>query len=234
MEGHSKSNFTFKTSLINGTDDTQLYSLSSRTPVGWKVDFKPNHKQATSVEIEGGGKADIMVEVTAPESVSAGNYKIPIRAVNSFTSADMELEVVITGTYGMDLTTPSGLLSTEVTAGSKDEVELLVKNTGSVPLNDVKLSSSNPTGWKVTFDKKEVKTIEPGKEAKVFATINASNKAVAGDYITNITAKVSEVSSKLSFRVAVKTPMIWGWIGVLIIILALGGVVFLFRKYGRR
>jgi uncharacterized membrane protein len=28
--------------------------------------------------------------------------------------------------------------------------------------------------------------------------------------------------------------MLWGWIGVLIIIFALGIVYFLFRKYGRR
>ncbi len=234
MEGNSKSKFSFKTVLQNVTDDTQQYSLTSRTPRGWKVEFKPNHKEATSVEIEGGGKATINVEVSAPEGVAAGNYKIPIRAVNSFTSADMELEVVITGTYDMELTTPTGLLSTEVTAGSKDEVELLIKNKGTVPLNDVKLSGTNPSGWKVSFDDKEIKTIEPGKSAKAYATIQASDKAVAGDYVTNITAKVPEVSSKLSFRVAVKTPLIWGWIGVFIIVIALGGVVFLFRKYGRR
>ncbi len=234
MEGHSKSNFSFKTTLQNGTDDTQLYSLTSRTPVGWSVEFKPNRKQATSVEVAAGGKSDINIDVKPPESVKAGNYKIPVRAVNSFTSADMELEVVITGTYGMELTTPNGLVSTDVTAGSKDQIELLVKNTGSVALKNVKLTGSNPKGWKVSFDKKEINDIEPGKVVKTYATIEASDDAVAGDYITNITAKVPEVTSKLSFRVGVKTPLIWGWIGVFVIVAALGSVVMLFRKYGRR
>jgi uncharacterized membrane protein len=32
----------------------------------------------------------------------------------------------------------------------------------------------------------------------------------------------------------VKTPMLWGWVGVLIIFIALGSVYYLFRKFGRR
>jgi uncharacterized membrane protein len=45
---------------------------------------------------------------------------------------------------------------------------------------------------------------------------------------------VAETSSKATFRVIVKTPMIWGWLGIFIIVGALGLVFYLFRKYGRR
>jgi uncharacterized membrane protein len=33
---------------------------------------------------------------------------------------------------------------------------------------------------------------------------------------------------------SVRTPMLWGWIGIFIIIAAIGIVWYLFRKYGRR
>ena len=47
-------------------------------------------------------------------------------------------------------------------------------------------------------------------------------------------ARTPEVDADAQFRIAVKTPMIWGWVGVLIILATIGVVYYLFRKYGRR
>ena len=58
MEGSSKSTFTFRTTLTNETGDKQLYSLRADTPRGWIVTFKPEYKQATSVEIDPGKSKD--------------------------------------------------------------------------------------------------------------------------------------------------------------------------------
>lgn len=234
MEGHSKSNFTFKTNLKNRTGEKQLYALKHRAPRGWRVTFKPNYQQATSVEIEPNNAKDISIEITAPQSAAAGTYKIPISATTNLTSAEIELEVVITGNYEMELTTPRGLVSTKITAGDEKVVDLIVRNTGSAKLLDVKLMNSKPSGWEVTFDPEELPLIEPGENANVTAKIKADKKAIAGDYITNFTAKTPEAESKIAFRVSVQTPMVWGWIGILIIIVALGSIVYLFRKYGRR
>ena len=52
--------------------------------------------------------------------------------------------------------------------------------------------------------------------------------------MATMTAKTPEVNTDAQFRIAVNTPMIWGWVGVLIIIVAIGAVCYLFRKYGRR
>ncbi|MGQ1785549.1 MULTISPECIES: COG1470 family protein [unclassified Saccharicrinis] len=234
MQGHSKADFNFKTSLRNRTGEKQLYALRSAAPRGWRVTFKPNYKQATSVEIEPNASKDVSIEVKPPHSISAGTYKIPVKAVNNFSSADLELEVVIEGTYEMELTTPTGLLSSNITAGSTETVELLVKNTGSGSLNKVALSASKPSGWEVTFNPSEIESIAAGKSAKVQATIKAAKKSIAGDYVCNISAKIPEVTEKISFRMGVKTPAIWGWMGILVIFLALGSIAFLFRKYGRR
>ena len=68
----------------------------------------------------------------------------------------------------------------------------------------------------------------------MYATIHADKNAIAGDYVTRLEASTPETSAEASFRVTVKTPLLWGWVGILIIMAALGSVYSLFRKYGRR
>jgi uncharacterized membrane protein len=234
MEGHAKSTFTYKTKLKNRTGDKQLYSLRSNTPPGWQVTFKPNYKQATSVEIEPNASSDISIEITPPINIASGTYKIPVSAVTNTSSANLELEVVVTGSYDIELTTPTGLLSTSITAGDTKRIELVVKNTGSADLNDIDFSASSPSNWEVVFEPQKIDRLKAGENTHVFATIKADKKAITGDYVTTLTAKTFSVSSKAAFRISVKTPMLWGWVGILIILGALGSVYYLFRKYGRR
>jgi uncharacterized membrane protein len=234
MEGHASSTFTFNTELKNSTAEKQLYSLRADVPRGWDVVFKPNYKQSTSVEIEPNTTVNMNVDINPPNIVKAGTYKIPLSAVTGTTSAILELEVVITGSYDMELTTPRGLLSTSVTAGDEKTLELIIRNTGSADLRDISLEASTPVNWEVLFEPQKINRLEAGKVARVMATVKVDKKAIAGDYATTINAETPEVSSKASFRISVKTPMLWGWVGIFIIIAALGTVYYLFRKYGRR
>jgi len=234
MEGHVNSTFTYTADLKNRTADKQLYALMAQAPPGWNVTFKANYKQVTSVEIEPNNTASVTVEINPPALIETGKYKIPVRATTNATSANLELEAVITGSYSMELTTPTGLLSTNITAGDKKRVELLIKNTGSSELKDINFSYTGPANWEVTFEPNKVPLLGAGGSTHVYATIKAFKKAIPGDYVTDITAKTPEVTSKTTFRISLETPMLWGWIGILIIIIAVGSVYYLFRKYGRR
>ena len=234
MQGSAKSNFIFGTTLKNVTGEKQRYAFHSIAPRGWQIKFKPNYKQATSVELDPNQKVNVSIEIKPPYNVKEGTYKIPVSAVNSNTSSELTLEVVITGTYEMELTTPSGILNDDLTAGDVKKVKLIVKNTGSSKLENIKLSSSAPRNWDVTFNPAKVKAIEPGKYAEITANIQAYKKAIAGDYVTKITASTPEAASKMSLRLTVKTSMLAGWIGILIILLAIGAIYFLIKKFGRR
>ena len=234
MEGNSKSTFTFSTTLKNQTADQQLYALMANAPRGWNVIFKPNYKQATSAQVEPNSSQNVSIDITPPANVEAGSYKIPVRAATGTTSAELELEVVVTGSFQMELTTPRGLLSTDITAGDVKRIELEVKNTGSSLLKDIQLSASKPADWEVTFEPTKIDALKAGETSTVTAILKASKKALPGDYVTTIMAKTPEVNADAQFRIAVKTPMIWGWVGVLIIAAAIGVVYYLFRKYGRR
>lgn len=234
MEGNSKSTFTFNATLKNRTAEQQLYALKANAPRGWNVVFKASYKQATSAQVEPNATENISIDITPPPSIEAGIYKIPVEATTSTTSAQLELEVVITGSYQMDLTTPRGLLSTDITAGDTKKIDMVVKNSGSAELKDIQLSASKPADWEVSFEPSKIEKLSVGATAQVTATVRASKKALPGDYIIRMDAKTPEVNSTAEFRTTVKTPMIYGWLGLLIIVGVLGGIFYLFRKYGRR
>lgn len=234
MEGHAGSNFNFQTKLRNRTAEQQLYALTAEAPAGWDIQFKVDSKNVTSVQVEANSSKDVYIDITPPPNVKAGSYKFPIKAATSSTSAETELEVVITGSYELELSTPTGLLSTDVTAGGERRLQLLLTNKGTSDLRNIELSADTPVNWEVEFEPKKVDHIAAGQSAEVTATIKADSKAIAGDYLVNMTASTAEATAKGQFRVAVKTSLLWGWLGVLVIAAVVGGVYYLFRKYGRR
>jgi uncharacterized membrane protein len=234
MQGTSRSSYVFNAELKNVTGEKQRYSLQAAPPRGWRVIFKPNYRQATSIEVEPTKKVSVTIEVKPPQEVKAGVYKIPVRAVSGNTSATLTLQVEITGTFELELTTPTGLVSGHITAGSEKELKLLVRNTGSAALEDIRFRSTQPSKWEVSFEPKNIPSLEAGRSATVTAKIKAYRKAVAGDYLINLTAYTPESTSRLAYRITVRMPMLMGWLGLLIIFVALGSVWYLINKYGRR
>lgn len=234
MEGAANSTFTFNATLRNPSSEEQVYGLRAQAPQGWNALFRANGKQVSSVKVDPGQTQNVTIELDPPDQLDAGKYKIPVVASASGMLSNLELEVAIVGSYNLELTTPTGRLSTSVVAGGDEKVELLVKNTGSAPLKNVEMNSSAPVDWTVEFQPAKIDVIAPGQYAQVVATIEASRNAVAGDYIASLDAKTTEKTATASMRVSVRTPLLWGWLGILIILGALGGVYYLFRKYGRR
>ena len=64
--------------------------------------------------------------------------------------------------------------------------------------------------------------------------VTPSSDALSGDYAMSVTAQSSSSADSVEFRVAVKTEMIWGVVGLLLIAAAACGLWYVFRKYGRR
>ena len=234
MEGQASATFNYNANLRNRTAEEQLYALTANAPRGWNVQFRANGKQVTSVEVAPNATTNVSIEIKPPAQIEAGTFKIPVRAFTSSTSAELDFEAVITGSFAMELTTPTGLLSSSITAGDVKKIELEVRNTGSSELKGIEFSASKPADWDVTFEPNKVEQLFAGSSTTVTAIVKASRKAIPGDYVVKMTARTPEVSSTADFRMAVKTSMLWGWLGILVIAAVLGGVYFLFRKYGRR
>ena len=111
---------------------------------------------------------------------------------------------------------------------------VVITNTGTAPVDDVELSGSAPSGWKVDFNPKSVDHIAPNANKEVQALITPTDKAIAGDYVTTISASARGESASTDFRVTVTTSTMWGIAGVGIIGIALLVMVGAVARFGRR
>jgi len=234
LQGTSDSKFNYTITIDNRTASEQNYSLSASVENGWGVYFQSGADKITSISIEPNQTKNVTVVVTPPQSVEAGTYEVLVKAATSDTSAQLKLEAVITGTYGLEISTPDGKLSTDLTAGDEKTIDLVVKNTGTAPLMDISIRANTPPNWESKFDMSNIQELKPGESKTIKATLKAPDKAIAGDYVTTFTASSAEVSSSATFRISVETSILWGAIAVLIILIVAGVLYYVIRKYGRR
>ena len=124
----------------------------------------------------------------------------------------------------MDVTTPSGRLSTEAYANKQKDVALKIVNNGNTDLTNVNLSSTAPDGWNVSFSQPVIDVIEAGASVEVTAYITPGEDALSGDYVVSVKASNSDTSDSAEFRISVKTETIWGVVGVLLIVCVFAGL----------
>ena len=198
--------------------------------------FKPSGapSQVASLTVAAGGSQGITVSVTPPAGVTAGTYVIPCAAVSAKETLAAELKVIVTGSYSLDVSTPSGRLSAEARAQKETPITLSVTNTGSADLQGINLTSAAPTGWTVRFDESTIDLLAAGATKEVTVYVTPGSDALSGDYVTAITASNAEATDKAEFRIAVKTSTAWGAIGVALIAAMAAGLAVVFRRYGRR
>jgi uncharacterized membrane protein len=145
-----------------------------------------------------------------------------------------DLSLTITGQPRLDVSGREGLVSTRASAGKETSVPVVITNTGTAPAEDIQLSGSAPSGWKVEFDPKTIERIAPNENKEVQALITPTEKAIAGDYVTTVRAAARGESAAATFRVTVTTSTMWGIAGVGIIGVALLVMVGAVARFGRR
>ncbi len=236
LQGKSGSQFGFKADLRNDSEGDRTYGLSFKAPDGWDVSFKPSYedKQISSVQVKSGSSQSLDISVAPPARVQAGEYPITVTAASAQDKASADLKVTITGIFQMAMTTRGDLFNTQATAGQESPFYVTVTNTGSAPLQNVSLSSSKPDGWTVTFKPDKIDQLDPGAQREVSMLIKPSAKAIAGDYMLSVTASHPQVNIDKDVRVTVETPTLWGFVGIAILVVVIGGLMGLFMKLGRR
>lgn len=236
LTGPGDATFNFKLNLTNNGSTEQLYSLGAKVPAGWQITFKPSYEsqQVASISVKEGETQGLDVSITPAANVEAGEYIIPVQAVSSSGAATEELKIIISGTYSMKFSTPSGRLNADVVAGKDKKITLEVENDGSAPLNSIKFSAQTPDNWTVEFDPESIEVLNPGESAQVTAVITADSKAISGDYVVSMQASTRETREQANFRVTVKTSTLWGVVGIAFVVLICAGVYWVFNTYGRR
>jgi uncharacterized membrane protein len=236
QEGRATTSFNFSATLANQTLNTQSYSLSAKYPEGWSVSYTPTGEstQVAAISVDSQKSQGLSVTVKPAENVQAGDYTVSLVASSANETLTSDLTVTISETYALAMTTQSGVLSFDAHANKPSSVTLEITNNSNVALENVNLTSSVPDGWTATFSQATIDKIDAGATVEVTATVTPSKDAMSGDYSATITAASSQTSTSADFRITVKTETVWGIVGIALIVVMIGGIYLVFRKYGRR
>ena len=235
---------SFSLTLHNDTPRDTTFTFSTQQPDGWQVNALPGgSSQATSLKVAAASTGSVTVDVLAPATATAGDYKVELDTTSDggVQPDPVILPVTITGSYSVSLAqTTDETLQTTAQAGSAKPYVWVVQNTGSGPLANLTVSATPPTGWTVTFDAATIAELAPGKSQNVTATITPASNAVAGDYTIAFNASAASSGSvpgataAQTVRVTVQVGLNWLIVGGALILLVLVGLSWVFGRFGRR
>ncbi len=235
LRGTPNTTFRYTLRLKNTGDEDTTVNLVADAGALFTVRTLYSGKEVTSLPVEAGSTKSLSIEVKAVGDIPAGEYPVSVQAQSDAAQAEISLTAQVTGRPQLDITTPEGRLSAQATAGKETPVKVVVRNNGTAPARDVELSSSAPSGWKVTFEPQKISEIPVGQEVEVTASILPAEKALAGDYMLTVRAKPSEGATKSAdFRITVTTSTLWGLAGVALIAVAVLVVGMAVARFGRR
>ena len=240
LRGKSAESFEFEVELNYQGSSERRFEFSLNAPSQWVARTLQSYgdKEIGAITLEPGAQYAEKIKVSlAPLGFyypEEGEYVVTLEVGSGEVKDSIELKAVVTARYEFKMTTTTGRLSTEADAGKDNSLSIKLFNLGSADIENITFSSSNPDGWDITFDPDKVDSIPSIDEKEVKVIIKPPRKTIAGDYMITLRANSKEVSDKLELRVTVLTPSIWGWVGILIVLLVIAGLGVIFWRLGRR
>lgn len=236
LRGPADAEFTFNLTLKNNSQQEQTYNLSVNAPEGWTVSLKPSGatQETPTVTVQPGSSQRLNLKVTPAKDAEAGKYDLAVMATGGGEEVVTPLQIEITGTYKLALTTPDGRLNAEIKAGTTTKVTFIVQNNGTAPVQGLKLSATAPANWEVAFEPSVIDVLPANQQQSIVAKFTPAKNAIAGDYVVTLSARADKASTSSDIRVTVKASTLWGVIGVLIAIAAIVILALVFRRFGHR
>ena len=231
--------FTYKATLLS---ESREFQLDAKAPTGWEVYMTPRYekeKKISAIRLEPSYTAgnEILLFAKPPfwPLPDPGEYKIELTATSGELSDSAELTAVISAKYLLNLVPTNERYNTDALAGKDNYFSLTLQSLSTAPIENLTFSSAQPEGWSIKFSPDKIDSMEPFTEQTVEVTLIPPEKTIAGDYQVAIRASGAQTSSdEINVRVTVETPTIWGWVGVIIILLVVAGLVVIFMRFSRR
>ncbi len=235
LRGTPSTTFRFSASLKNSGDQDLSVNLVADAPKGFDVSFKLTGQDVTSIPVGANETKRIDVEAKPFPDMPAGEYPIKVTAQGGEVQTELNLTAVVTGQPELTVSAPDGRLSGQAYVGDKTPLKLIVQNTGSASARNIQLTASQPAGWKVDFDPKQIAEVPSGQQVEVTVNVQPADQAVAGDYVVTVRAQPEDGATKSTdFRITVLTSTLWGVAGIALIAVAVAVVGLAVSRFGRR
>ena len=236
LRGSPKSNFEFTLNIKNDSGRNLVASFAAEAPSNFETSFTEAYgsQELSSIPIDAGQSKDIKLKVRPPSTIDAGHFPVRVTVNAEDASAKTEHALDVVGQPQLQVSGRDGLLSARAVAAQQSSIPIVVTTPGTAPADNVKLSASAPTGWKVTFEPATIDRLVPGKEAEVQALVTPGDKSLAGDYMTSVNATSRGENASSQFRITVATSTVWGMAGAGVIGIALLLMLGAVARFGRR
>jgi len=164
-----------------------------------------------------------------------GTYDINLEVSSDNIKASITVQAVITARYGLDITPVGEIYSTTAQADKDTAFAIEVTNSGTDTINNIKFSSQKPDGWTIDFTPDTITALDADESQTVDVNIRPPEKAISGDYLITLATSSKEVTNRdIQVRVSVETASVWGWTGVIIIVLVVVALGFVIMRFSRR
>lgn len=236
LRGTPRSSFEYTLTVGNDSGKDLTVALSAQTPANFQATFSEAYgsNEISAIPVEAGQTKDIKVKVTPPRDVKAGDYPVLVRVAAEGATADLRVTLQISGQGRLALSTRDGRLSGEAEVGKTSTYTLVLTNDGTAAIDEVELSGTVPTNWKVEFNPKSIASLAPGDKKEVQVSVTPGDKAIAGDYVASFRANGRGEQAAADFRITVTTSTLWGAVGIGIIAVALLVLLGAVARFGRR
>jgi uncharacterized membrane protein len=173
------------------------------------------------------------VTVKAATDAEANTYPVSVVTTVGTEQFTTDLNVEVTGSYKIEFSQDQ-VLSARGPAGGLTEQTFTIENSGTAPVTDLRMSATPASGWIVKFDPESTDSLAPGQSVIVKAQVTPSGDAIAGDYTIAFKATAKETNVSATVRFTVETSLLGAIIGAAVIVAAVAGLYWVFRRYGRR
>ena len=236
LRGTAKSNFEYQLNIKNDSGRNLVVSVAAQAPQNYETTFTEQYgsQELSSLPVEAGQSKTVKLKVRPPSTIGANRYPVSVKATAEDATADASVALEITGAPRLTLAGRDGIVSGRAEAGKETSIPIIITNTGTAAADEIEVSSSAPSGWKITFEPKTIERIPPGQNKEVQALVTPPEKAIAGDYAPTFNVASRGENASTQFRIAVATSTMWGIVGAGIIAIALLIMVGAVARFGRR
>ena len=166
-----------------GSAFSYTFTITNNTP---RARRSPSPPRAPRVDGDGVAEAEakrqdrdsrrrrheqVKVTATPPDTVDAGQYPIAVTGQRANGATGKISYRRGTGTPKLALATADQRLDVTGKAEQRETVSMVIANTGTAAVDDVKFAATAPTGWTVTFDPPEVNGVKPNETTQVIAVV---------------------------------------------------------------
>ncbi len=242
FEGNSGDSFDFEVSLRWTGAASRSFNLEAvKSLPKWEATVLGGYpqKKISAIGLEGnstiGETLTVHLAPLVGEMPDPGNYVVTLVVTSGNIKESVDLTAKVVAKYLFAFYTTSGLLNLEATAGRENHLAARIQSTGSSKVTNIDFLSTKPEGWEVKFVPDRVDQVDPGYASEIDIIVIPPRQVVPGDYMLNLKCIGKEVGTReIDLRITVLTPTVWGWVGVIIVLLVIGGLIFMFRQLGRR